>query len=84
MENLKLYWFSFAGKNGNLGICIVEAKNKELAHEKTHELKINPGGEALIVEMKGEEAMKEAKEFEKNRLYTPKEMRAKDYESINL
>ena len=43
------YWISFADEDAFLGVAVVDAADEKGAIEKTHELKINPGGEALIL-----------------------------------
>lgn len=42
---MKLWWLSFAGEEGFLGVCILEAPTFLFAVFKTHLLAINPGGE---------------------------------------
>jgi hypothetical protein len=46
---MPLFYLSFASEHGFLGACIIEAANGPEALAITHELGINPGGEALIL-----------------------------------
>lgn len=83
---MQTYWISFAtDKDGHLGCCIVDAENESEAIKKTFELKINAGGEALIVELDltNEEAIKEVNQWGKNRLITPQELADDGYVKLN-
>lgn len=66
------YYMSFAGEEGNRGVCIVAAASDFLAIQKTHLLGINPGGEILFIEA-GEEIL-EKTGMEENRLYQRDEL----------
>jgi hypothetical protein len=76
----QLWWLSFAGEDGNLGCCIVEAPGFMAAITKTHLLGINPGGEVAgfsseDVGPDGREAMAEdVKRWGLDRLITRAEL----------
>ena len=51
---MTIFWLSFCSEKSDekeafLGACYIEAKNDLDAVRKTHELKINPGGQVLIM-----------------------------------
>lgn len=50
-QKKRAWWLSFADDSGNLGCCIVYAKNFDEALKKSHHLEINPGGEvqAMVI-----------------------------------
>lgn len=68
------FWFSFRDpeKNLNLGITIIKADHKVAAHKRTHQMGLNPGGEALIIEMSDEEFERE--ELEAHKFYSRDDM----------
>ncbi len=73
-ENKEFQFLSFRDplKNKNLGICIIEASNIEVAIIKAHKKKINPGGEVMCWGLTKEEFDFEGLEL--NRLYKSKEL----------
>lgn len=77
---MKTFWISFALNGKNLGVCLVDANNSTQAVSVARELKINPGGEALIFEMETTgDAINEIATLGKNRLITPKELKEREY-----
>jgi len=51
MDKLTLFYLSFATNNECLGATVVEARNPTHALMLTHAKGINPGGEAMILEV---------------------------------
>ena len=43
------WYLSFVGEKGFLGACVVEGESEEEALLLSHRLKINPGGEVLLI-----------------------------------
>ena len=77
----KHYWLSFADADlpkGSqfLGACVVVARDAIKAVQKAHKLKINPGGEVAIVEMKN------AMGFPVNKLMTADEIKSIEKEQL--
>lgn len=66
---MKWYWLSFVDPitNINSGCCNVQATNIPAAIAKSHILKINPGGEVMVLEMP-------APELEPDILYSRQEL----------
>ena len=51
------YWISFASEDSHLGVVILQAASAEEALDGATRLNLNPGGEAMIVELPpGEES----------------------------
>ncbi len=55
-----IFWLSFAGDEGHLGCCIVEAGNFLGAVREAHRLGCNPGGEVRGAELLDEPAVRAA------------------------
>lgn len=74
---MKRFWMSFSGEDGPRGVVLMEAEDQRSAIKKALKLKINPGGQVLFFEMPKDdpECSKEWDSFEKDRLYSPKEMK---------
>ena len=75
---MNTYWISFAGDEGNRGVCIVDASDQKQALARTKELSINPGGEAMFYEMPAE-AVDEVRRWGKDRLIQPGELTTAGY-----
>ena len=74
------YWFlSFreVKKNQNLGVCVVQAEDEDLALGESWLKKVNPGGEVLFAKMTEEEFKSEGLELD--RLYSREEMKDLGY-----
>ena len=69
---MKTYWISFAS-NKSLGVCIVDAFSERDALAKTIHFGINPGGEAMFVDITdcNEDTKDQIKSFGKNKLLSP-------------
>lgn len=79
---MKTYWISFVDET-NLGCCIVDAENEKEAIEKTLELKINPGGEAMLCELPANgDADDEIKKWGKNRLISQEDLMNDGYKKL--
>lgn len=79
------YWISFVGNDGPLGCCIVDGHDVEDVIYKTHLLKINPGGEALVIpfDLNDPEAVAEIKKWGKDRLMLPEELLNKGAQKVS-
>ena len=82
-EGVDWYFISFRNPdtNTNLGCCNVSVKaggGQDAALRKTHQLKINPGGEVAMFLTQAIEPG-----WEENKLYSREEMKAMKYEKIN-
>ena len=82
--DVKTYWISFAPDQGPcLGCCIIDADNPINALKKTHELNINPGGQAMVSEMgESEVAINEIKKWGKDSLISMDDLRSNGYRSV--
>jgi hypothetical protein len=80
----KTFWISFAtDETGNLGCCIVDAKNETDAIKKTWKLKINPGGQAMLTEYALNESAKiEIAKWGKNKLISPEDLMNDGYKKL--
>lgn len=68
-----MYWISFASDTGPLGVAIVEAETGAEALNVASRLKLNPGGQAMIVEIPTVEGRHEAWPY-RNRLISREEI----------
>jgi hypothetical protein len=82
--NMKTYWMSFVKNHKNVGVIITDADDEELALNKTKNLGLFPGGQAMLFEMDlGDPmAVKEIKHWGKDRLIKPEELLAENYKKI--
>lgn len=79
----KTWWLSFADDDGSRGVCVVDAPDILGATFKAHALGINPGGSVHGVEIPPDEPECAAEyAMERDRLFTPAELRAMGYLSI--
>jgi len=78
-----IWWLSFAGEQGNLGVAIVEADEFANAVSRAHDLGINPGGQVrgVLVPEDEPEALAEVKKLGFNRLISTDELKALDYKT---
>jgi hypothetical protein len=76
----KLWWLSFAGDGGNLGVAVVAARNFGSAIAEAYRLGINPGGEVMGFECPPD--CDEAKVLGVGRLISPEEMARAGYAAI--
>lgn len=51
---LHTYWLSFVGPSGSLGVIITESASTREALSKVSSLGLNPGGEAMVIEIPDE------------------------------
>lgn len=81
---MKTYWISFATKKINLGCCIIDAENEKEAINKTIELKINPGGEAMFTVMPPDNltVQEEIKLWGKDRLISLEDLKNRNYKQL--
>ncbi len=71
------FFLSFARGTTTRGACQVVADDMRTAHQKTHTLGINPGGEVLITGMTEPQP-----KLEMDRLYTFRELKALGYAQL--
>ncbi len=67
-----MFWLSFVGEDGPLGVTVVHADSSVDAVERAHQLGLNPGGEVLSVEIPAECAEYHLRYLD--RLSTPEEL----------
>ncbi len=79
---MKTFWISFADKTGNLGCCIVDAEYENDAIKKTHDLKINPGGQAMFFDLTHRGADFEINKWGKDKLITPEASKNDGYKRL--
>lgn len=79
---MKTWWVSFAGDEGNRGVCIVDADDQGAAIAKIKTLGINPGGEAMFFEMPFE-ALDEIVKWGRDRLIKPEELKVAGYKKLS-
>jgi len=87
VEEIGLWWLSFADHTGPLGVCIVEGVSLDDAIERSTVKGINPlsvrrAGDSIMgipVPHGNPIAMEEANRLGKDRLITPVELRDDDY-----
>lgn len=77
---MNTYWISFSdGKH--LGCCIVDAIDEDSALQKTNDLGINPGGEAMIILFPENDSVSDGEivRWGKDRIITTAELDAEGY-----
>ena len=68
-----IWWLSFADEDGFLGGVLIRADSFIDAVSKSHELKLNPGGEVQGVQLPGDA---DPPDHELNRLYAKADLEA--------
>ena len=72
------FWFSFSGDDGFIGALIIDGVNFMAAHQNSHLLGLNPGGELKSLELEGCKGPDDMGKYEPYRLYTKAEIEAID------